>query len=496
MGVRLLERSPVFARRFAECAKALAAYVDWNPEDVLRGVPGAPPPDRVDIVQPLLWSVMVSLAEVWLAAGVRPAAVVGHSQGELAAATVIGAVSLENAARIVVRRSAALLRHAGRGGMISVLLPEEQVRADIAPWEPELGILAVNGPGQAIVGGELAALDELVAHYAKREISTRRVEVDVVSHCAAVEVFRDELLADWAGVTPRAARIPFYSTVTGGELEPTELTGEYWYRNLRQEVRFGATVRELLNRGHRAFIEISPHPVLSTGVTQNADACDVPATVVGSLRRAQDDVRSLLGAFGEAFANGVPVHWSRVLGPGGHVDLPTYPFQRRRYWIDEPAHRERPVPAPESQEPVTPLGERLAGLSDAAAAQLVRNVVREHVAVVMGHQGMDAVRPRLKFKELGFDSSMIVSLRNRLAAATGLALPVDALYAHPSPAELAEHVARQVREQTAAARPEPVPVPVPAPPPAADDLARAVESASVQELFALIDGFENRGIDA
>ncbi|MGH8921923.1 MAG: acyltransferase domain-containing protein, partial [Actinomycetes bacterium] len=162
MAVGLLDSSPVFAERFGECAAALAAYVDWVPEDVLRGRAGAPSLDRVDVVQPMLWAVMVSLAAVWRAHGVEPAAVVGHSQGELAAAVVAGVLSVEDGARIVALRSQLIGRElAGRGGMVSLPLAEDAALELIEPWVGRVGVATMNGPRSTVVAGEAEALDEL-----------------------------------------------------------------------------------------------------------------------------------------------------------------------------------------------------------------------------------------------------------------------------------------------------------------------------------------------
>ena len=163
MAVELLEGSPVFAQRLAECADALEPFVDWRLEDVLRGARGAPELGRVDVVQPALFAVMVSLAELWRACGVRPVAVVGHSQGEIAAACVAGGLSLEDAARVVALRSRALVALAGRGGMASVALGREGVEPLLERFGGRVGVAAVNGPGSVVVSGEVEALEELVA---------------------------------------------------------------------------------------------------------------------------------------------------------------------------------------------------------------------------------------------------------------------------------------------------------------------------------------------
>ncbi|MDT7799342.1 MAG: hypothetical protein QOI78_2775, partial [Actinomycetota bacterium] len=171
MAVELAESSPAFAARLGECADALASHVDWSLLDVLRGVEGAPGFDRVDVVQPVLWAVMVSLAALWRAHGVEPSAVVGHSQGEIAAAVVAGALSLEDGALVVALRSKAILALAGRGGMVSIPLPYDEVTALI---DGRISVAAVNGPRSTVVSGDADALDELMDRCEAREIRAKR----------------------------------------------------------------------------------------------------------------------------------------------------------------------------------------------------------------------------------------------------------------------------------------------------------------------------------
>ncbi|MFD6180799.1 type I polyketide synthase [Streptomyces goshikiensis] len=336
MAEALLDASPVFAARVDECAKALEPFTDWSLVDVLRGADGAPSLDRVDVVQPALFAVMVSLAEVWRAAGVRPGAVIGHSQGEIAAACVAGILSLDDAARVVALRSQAIGRVlAGLGGMVSVPLPAKDVRERIAPWgEERISVAAVNGPSSVVVSGEVQALEELLASCEADGVRAKRIAVDYASHSAQVELLREELDTLLAPIVPQAAEVPFLSTVTGEWVKGPELDAGYWFRNLRRTVELEQATRTLLEQGFGVFIESSPHPVLTVGMQETVEDAGREAAVLGSLRRNEGGLERFWLSLGEAYVRGVAVDWDAVFAGTGaqRVDLPTYAFQSQRFW--------------------------------------------------------------------------------------------------------------------------------------------------------------------
>ncbi|NEA03411.1 SDR family NAD(P)-dependent oxidoreductase, partial [Streptomyces sp. SID10116] len=331
MARELLEFSPVFASRMAECGAALEPFVDgWSLLDVVRG-DDEEALRRVDVVQPVLFAVMVSLAELWRSLGVRPAAVVGHSQGEIAAACVAGALSLSDAARVVALRSRAIVRLAGRGGMVSVLAPEAQV---VGRLTAGLQVAVVNGPEQVVVSGSPGELDAFVAACEGDGVQVRRIAVDYASHSPQVEELRDELLDVLAPIEPRAGQVPLFSTVTGDVIDTGVMDAEYWFTNLRQTVRFDAALKGLLGAGHRVFVESSPHPVLVGAVSQAAEGEGVSGvTAVGTLRRNEGGSARLLQSLAEVFVAGLAVDWSPWVAGGRLVELPTYAFQRRRHWL-------------------------------------------------------------------------------------------------------------------------------------------------------------------
>ncbi|WP_407559884.1 type I polyketide synthase [Streptomyces sp. 184] len=334
MGARLLAESPVFADALAECARALAPYTDFDLLAVLTGDdPAALEP--VEVVQPVLWAVMVALTRWWEHHGVRPDAVIGHSQGEIAAACVAGALSLDDAARVVAQRSQALTALAGTGAMLSVALDEGGTEALLkeSGFAGEVSVAAFNGPSAVVVAGPADALDAVQEHCARHDVRHRRIPVTYASHTPLVQPLEADLEARLAGIEPRAADIPFYSTVTAGPVDTTTLTARYWFTNLRSPVRFHQTVQALLADGYGHFLEPSPHPGLLTAVEDTIDAADAEAVTHATLHRDDDTPHRLALALAHTHAHGLAPTLAAAAPP---ADLPTYPFQHEHLWLSPP----------------------------------------------------------------------------------------------------------------------------------------------------------------
>ncbi|MGB8943447.1 MAG: acyltransferase domain-containing protein, partial [Streptomyces sp.] len=422
MAAGLLDDSDVFRDAIDACARALAPHVDWSLEDLLRGAPGAASLDRDDVVQPALFAVMVALAELWKSFGVRPAAVLGHSNGEVAAAVVSGGLSLEDGARVVALWSKAQTRIAGRGGMISVLAPLASLEPKLAEWGDRLAVAAVNGPRSVILSGDRDVIDRLLEELPAEGVRARRIPVDVAAHAPHVEVLRDEVLAALAPIEPRTSAVPFHSTVTGDFLDTAALDAAYWYSNLRGTVRFEDSVRALA-ADHQAFIEISPHPVITMVLQQTLDDLESDAVVVESLRRDEPGTRRFLTSLARLHTNGAAVDWRPAFTPDASL-------------IELPVH-------------ATPLESR-AGTGEAPdtagedVTDSLLELVRAETALVMGLATEAAVVGTEAFRDLGLESAHAVELRNRLADATGLRLPVTLLFDHSTPQRLAEHLAARL----------------------------------------------------
>ncbi|MDN5751135.1 MAG: acyltransferase domain-containing protein, partial [Pseudonocardia sp.] len=330
MGAELLATTPVFAAAVARCDAALRPHVDWSVTDLLAGAADSPSLARVDVVQPALWAMMVGLAEVWRACGIEPDAVVGHSQGEIAAACVAGALSLEDGALVAARDP-----DQGRGRMASLPLSADDTHAALAEAGGDVGIAALNGPRTTVVSGDAHAVAGLVAGLVARGVDARLVDVDYASHSAHVDALTEELTAALAPVAPGPSRVPFYSAVHAAAVGGETLDGAYWIENLRRPVRFADTVTRLLDDGLTRFVEPSPHAVLAVGIDSAAAGHPRAAevTVTPTLRRDAAARVRLLTALAGVHAD---VDLTPVLPGGRPVPLPTYPFRRRRYWITAP----------------------------------------------------------------------------------------------------------------------------------------------------------------
>ncbi|MET8102009.1 SDR family NAD(P)-dependent oxidoreductase [Streptomyces sp. NPDC005236] len=341
MGRELMETSPVFADELHACAKALEPWVSWSLIDTVCGGPDSADLEDIDVVQPVLFAVMVALAQVWRSLGVSPDVVIGHSQGEIAAAYVAGALTLKDAAKIVALRSRLLATVTGQGSMAGILLPEDRVRQLLAGQESRIGIAAVNGPGSTTVSGESAAVEELVAACQAEGARARLIKSSVPGHSPLMDRFDGRLQQELGPITPRPTPVAIYSTVTGGLIDPLELDTGYWYRNLRRPVQFATAMTRLVEQEPgSAVVELSPHPLLVLNIQEMIDTTPgATGFVVGSLRRGEGGLARLYRSAAEAFVAGLPVSWESAFeGEDGRwAELPTYAFQRRRYWLNTPA---------------------------------------------------------------------------------------------------------------------------------------------------------------
>ncbi|MEU2256785.1 HAD-IIIC family phosphatase [Nocardia xishanensis] len=336
----MLTCSAEFRAEFEQCDKAFGTHTGWSLVDGLNTMTAA---DLVDfpVVQPLLFATMVSLAATWRAAGVTPDAVVGHSQGEIAAAYCAGVLELSDAARIVVTRSRLMQAVTAPGAMAMIGLSEAEMRERLADFDDRISIAAVNVPRSTIVAGERAAVEELLAEMDRAGIYTRlgASGPGFAGHCGLIEAIRDPLTAALADLTADSPATPWYSTVTGEPMTAEPIGPGYWYRNARETVRFAATIERMIADGFRYFVELGVHPSLTAAVQTVSEKLGREVVAVGSLARDQAGPTCLARAQAELYVAGHELDWTRLVPGHGRVDLPTYAFDERRFWTD-PVHRD------------------------------------------------------------------------------------------------------------------------------------------------------------
>jgi myxalamid-type polyketide synthase MxaD len=336
MARQLLAESAVFRDALRSCDAALQLELGESVLELLLQQPAPARLDAIEVLQPALFAIEVALAALWRSWGVTPAAVVGHSMGEVAAAHVAGALSLADAAAIIGRRSRQLRRITGKGAMAVVALSLAEAEALIGDRHDRVSVAVSSSPGASVLSGDPLALAEILRELDPRGVFHRQIQVDVASHSPQVDGLRAELLAELAALTPRRAELPLYSTVHARLEDGEALDARYWFANLRQPVQFAATVQRLIADGCTTFLELSPHPVLLAPIEEGLRfaACD-GGLLLASLRRDGDAWDSLLLGLGALHVRGVELDWHRLYPLGGRcVALPAYPWQRTHCWVD------------------------------------------------------------------------------------------------------------------------------------------------------------------
>lgn len=341
MASAMLTAPGVFRSAVEECDRVLRPELGWSVLDMLLADADAPAPERIEVVQPLVFTVQVAIARHLIAAGVAPGAVVGHSMGEVAAAHIAGILDLLAAAQVIARRSRIMSKIRGRGAMALVGVSREEATQIADARGGRLAVAGNNSPRSCIVSGEPETVEQVVAELHARDVFCRRISVDIASHSHQVDALLPELAEAFRGVQPRPEAIPFCSTVSARVEQGESLDAAYWVGNVRGTVEFAAATRVLLERGHRAFIEIGPHPLLVPALRETLDEAAIgDGAIDATLRRGQNDREQLRDTVLRAFCVGAPIDWSSVGARSDRrrvVSLPRYPFQRKRHWLQPPA---------------------------------------------------------------------------------------------------------------------------------------------------------------
>jgi len=332
MGRELVEE-PVFRSTLTACDSALRAISDWSLLEELEAPEEASRLRYTEVAQPAICAVQLGLAALWRNWGVEPDLVVGHSVGEVAAAHVCGALSLEEAMRIAWERGRAMEGGRGGGRMAAVGLSWKQAEIELQEFGGRLVVAAENGPRLVVVSGESEALTTWLTELNRQGVLARDLGVEYAFHSPLMEPFCPEVSARLSGLRPRAPDIVMISTVSGREATIADFDGGYWAQNVRSPVRFAQAIKHCLEQGAGRFLELGPQPVLGSALRQCLESHPQSALICGSLRRGTNARRSLLSTLSALYETGHPVRWDTVYpNAGAHIDLPGYAWQRRRYW--------------------------------------------------------------------------------------------------------------------------------------------------------------------
>ncbi|MFI9503616.1 SDR family NAD(P)-dependent oxidoreductase [Nocardia sp. NPDC052566] len=340
MARELLTENPVFRRTVERVDAELAKYADWTVSEELRRDEADSRIGETFIAQPSVFAVQVGLANVWQSWGISPSAVVGHSIGEVAAACVSGALSFEDAVRVIFHRSRVQQQASGKGKMLAVGLTHAEVEERITAYRGRVEVAALNGPESVALAGDPDALEEIERELNAEKIFCRMLQVAVAFHSHHMDPLKDELLSSLDGLTSGEATVPMYSTVTA-DIAPTgSLDAEYWWRNVREPVRFAPTIDRLIEDQHLAFVELGPHPIHATAIGELLGKRQVTGTVVPSLHRKQSDRFTLLDSLATLYVAGFEPTWDTVFdGNSERVAVPFYPWQRDSYWLESATSR-------------------------------------------------------------------------------------------------------------------------------------------------------------
>lgn len=335
MGRQLIENEPVFRAKIEECDALLARHADWSLLEELSAPEEKSRIDETHIAQPGIFSIQVALAALLASRGIEPEAIVGHSAGEVAAAHVSGALSLEDAVLVIYHRSRLQHQTEGQGRILAAGISPQAAEKYLKGRETEISLGAVNSPNSIALAGDEAVLDAITAELAAEKIAAKKLYGKVPYHSPKMDPLKDELIDSLAGLRPRPSAIPLYSTVMGGLCDGAQLSAPYWFDNIRNTVLFASAIDSMIRDGAGLFVEISPHPVLSPSVRECLDAAEAPGVTIPTLRRNQDEKTLMLGTLARLFVSGATLDWQGLYPAAGNfLALPHYPWERERHWVE------------------------------------------------------------------------------------------------------------------------------------------------------------------
>ncbi|MBF0437480.1 MAG: SDR family NAD(P)-dependent oxidoreductase [Magnetococcales bacterium] len=339
MGRTLLAENALFRQIAEKCDAEFQKVAGWS---ILTEMTRSEAESRItetQFAQPGNFVLQVGLIGLFASWGVEPAAIVGHSLGEVSAAYVSGALSLEDAIQVSFHRSRLQQKAVGTGRMLAVGLTPQECPAILADYDGKVVIAAINSPTSTNLAGDATALEAIAKRLEVRGVFNRFLRVDIPYHSPAMDPLKPELRAALSGIQPRIPTTPLYSTVTGQLVKEAEWGAEYWVQNLREPVLFAATMERMIQDGYGLFIEIGPHPVLGTSIQECLTHQGVTGETLFTLHRSKPEETSLLESLGKLYTLGYPIDWERIYPANleQQLQLPTYPWQRETYWLESNA---------------------------------------------------------------------------------------------------------------------------------------------------------------
>jgi acyl transferase domain-containing protein/surfactin synthase thioesterase subunit/acyl carrier protein/NADP-dependent 3-hydroxy acid dehydrogenase YdfG len=337
MGRELFYTEPVFRQVIEACEVAFSPYTNWSLKQQLFADQKDSRLDEIDVIQPALVAVQIALARLWMSWGVTPHVVVGHSMGEVSAAYISGALSLEDAARIICTRSRLMKTVSGTGGGMAVTELSMNDAEELVQQYPQLSIAVSNSPKSTVLAGDQQAINNVLQALEHKGLFARQVKVDVASHSKQMDPLKNELFNALQSLQPQQSIIPMYSTVRSKEMEGVQLDASYWVDNLRQTVQFSEVMQKLMKEGHVVFIEASPHPVLLNAINECADHLRKTIISTASVLREKPEQETLYKNLADIFSKGLTMNWRAYyhVHAAPDIQLPHYPFQRERYEIED-----------------------------------------------------------------------------------------------------------------------------------------------------------------
>lgn len=339
MGQELYRENSVFRGAIDRADKIFQEIAGFSIREEMMKGEEASRINQTQFAQPANFVIQYALTESMRAEGLVPAAVVGHSVGEIASAWASGMLSLHDALLVAYYRSRAQSKTAGQGGMLAVGLGYEQVLELITEYRGKVSVAAVNSPTNLTLSGDQDCLDWIQARLESQEIFARPLMVEVPYHSAMMDPLKPELMKTLAPLNPSEPRLPLYSTVIGGQVLELGYDAEYWCRNVREPVFFDKAMRSLLDDGYSVFVEVGPHPVLRNVLKEIFTDYGSDARSVQTLNRKQPEVVSFCRGLADAYTSGVDFDWVARHPSGRLVDLPNYPWQRQHLWIESEHQR-------------------------------------------------------------------------------------------------------------------------------------------------------------